>query len=147
MVQTANRVRLVMNLVARNLTYTQAVDGRQLIVTIDGSQGRLRRLGFHWASAFGRSHRVRRGRGGQQRALQPARRRFPARRERRGLIVVDLSDAATGIDIRQQGKTLIVDFIKTSLPRNLERRLDVAGLRHRRSSPWTRSARAAMRGW
>ena len=30
-----------------------------------------------------------------------------------GRIVVDLSDNATGIDIRQQGKTLIVDFIKT----------------------------------
>src|SRR5262249_44314081 len=28
-------------------------------------------------------------------------------------------------DIRQQGKNLIVDFIKTNLPRNLERRLDV----------------------
>ena len=36
-VQTANRTRLVMNL-ARNLTYTQAVDGRQLVITIDGSQ-------------------------------------------------------------------------------------------------------------
>src|SRR5262249_18672327 len=36
-VQTANRTRLVMNL-ARNLTYTQAVEGNQLIVTIDGSQ-------------------------------------------------------------------------------------------------------------
>jgi len=42
-----------------------------------------------------------------------------------GRIVVDLSDAATGIDIRQQGRTLIVDFAKTSLPRNLARRLDV----------------------
>src|SRR4029077_15103451 len=36
-VQTANRTRLVMNL-SRNLTYTQAIDGKQLIVTIDASQ-------------------------------------------------------------------------------------------------------------
>ena len=43
-----------------------------------------------------------------------------------GRVIVDLSDASTGIDIRQQGKTLIVDFVKTSVPRNLERRLDVA---------------------
>jgi type IV pilus assembly protein PilQ len=42
-----------------------------------------------------------------------------------GRIVVDLSDNTTGIDIRQQGKVLIVDFIKTTVPRNLERRLDV----------------------
>ncbi|MCP6769355.1 hypothetical protein NL529_31355, partial [Klebsiella pneumoniae] len=41
-----------------------------------------------------------------------------------GRIVVDLSDNSTGIDIRQQGRSLIVDFVKTSLPRNLERRLD-----------------------
>ena len=34
LVQTATRTRLVMNL-ARNLTYTQAVDGRTLVVTID----------------------------------------------------------------------------------------------------------------
>ena len=34
--------------------------------------------------------------------------------------------ARPGIDIRQQGRTLMVDFLKTSVPRNLERRLDVA---------------------
>jgi type IV pilus assembly protein PilQ len=43
-----------------------------------------------------------------------------------GRIIVDLSDSTTGIDIRQQGRTLVVDFLKTQLPRNLERRLDVA---------------------
>src|SRR3954470_17978568 len=37
-VQTASRTRLVMNL-TRNLTYTQAIDGRNLIVTIDAAQG------------------------------------------------------------------------------------------------------------
>src|SRR5574340_1112885 len=35
-----------------------------------------------------------------------------------GRIQVDLSDPGIGIDIRQQGTTLIVDFLKTSLPRN-----------------------------
>jgi hypothetical protein len=39
-VQTANRTRLVMNL-TRNLTYTQALDGKQLIVTIDASQAQI----------------------------------------------------------------------------------------------------------
>src|SRR6185369_4213158 len=33
--------------------------------------------------------------------------------------------ASTGIDIRQQGQNIIVDFLKTSLPENLKRRLDV----------------------
>ena len=36
-VQTATRTRLVMNL-TRNLTYTQVLDGKLLVVTIDGSQ-------------------------------------------------------------------------------------------------------------
>ena len=40
-------------------------------------------------------------------------------------MVVDLSDSATGIDIRQQGQNFIVDFLKTSLPDNLRKRLDV----------------------
>jgi type IV pilus assembly protein PilQ len=42
-----------------------------------------------------------------------------------GRIVVDLSDPGTGIDIRQQGANLIVDFMKTSVPENLRRKLDV----------------------
>ena len=42
-----------------------------------------------------------------------------------GYIQVDLSDAGVGIDIRQQGKSLIVDFKNTNLPRNLQRKLDV----------------------
>ena len=42
-----------------------------------------------------------------------------------GRIIVDMSDNSTGIDIRQQGKVLIVDFINATVPRNLERRLDV----------------------
>ncbi len=36
-VQTANRTRLVLNL-TRNMTYTQALDGKTLVVTIDGGQ-------------------------------------------------------------------------------------------------------------
>src|SRR5207237_5658626 len=43
-----------------------------------------------------------------------------------GRIVVGLSGNSTGIDIRQQGRTLVIDFMRTTLPRNLERRLDVA---------------------
>jgi type IV pilus assembly protein PilQ len=40
-------------------------------------------------------------------------------------IVVELSDSGTGIDIRQQGTSLIVDFAKTKLPEHLRRKLDV----------------------
>ena len=44
---------------------------------------------------------------------------------REGKVVVDLSDPSTGIDIRQQGTSLIVDFLKTSVPEGLRKRIDV----------------------
>ena len=43
----------------------------------------------------------------------------------RGRIVVGLSSAQVNVDIRQQGKSLRVDFLKTALPEGLQRRLDV----------------------
>jgi type IV pilus assembly protein PilQ len=43
-----------------------------------------------------------------------------------GRVVVDLANNQTGVDIRQQGKDLVVDFLKTSLPEGLRRRLDVS---------------------
>jgi len=42
-----------------------------------------------------------------------------------GRISVDLADNATGIDIRQQGQKIVVDFLDTELPAELERRLNV----------------------
>ncbi|MGH8621433.1 MAG: type IV pilus secretin PilQ, partial [Burkholderiales bacterium] len=42
-----------------------------------------------------------------------------------GRIVIDLSDSAVGIDLKLQGRTIIVDFINTALPKSLQRRLDV----------------------
>ena len=39
--------------------------------------------------------------------------------------MVDLTDTSTGIDIRQQGQNIVIEFLKTSLPENLRRRLDV----------------------
>jgi type IV pilus assembly protein PilQ len=43
-----------------------------------------------------------------------------------GRVVVELANSQTGVDIRQQGKDLVVDFLKTSLPEGLRRKLDVS---------------------
>ena len=43
-----------------------------------------------------------------------------------GRVVVELANNQTGVDIRQQGKDLVVDFLKTSLPEGLRRKLDVS---------------------
>ena len=43
-----------------------------------------------------------------------------------GRIVVALPNNQVGVDIRQQGQTLVVEFMKSTLPEGLRRRLDVA---------------------
>ena len=43
-----------------------------------------------------------------------------------GRIIVGLANNEVGVDIRQQGQTLVVEFLKTALPQGLRRRLDVA---------------------
>jgi type IV pilus assembly protein PilQ len=42
-----------------------------------------------------------------------------------GRVIIDLSAANSGVEIKPQGKVLIVDFLRTQTPRNLERKLDV----------------------
>lgn len=43
-----------------------------------------------------------------------------------GRIIVNLQNNQVGVDIRQQGQTLVVEFLKSSLPEGLRRRLDVS---------------------
>ncbi len=43
-----------------------------------------------------------------------------------GRVVVELANNQVGVDIRQQGQNLVVEFLKTSLPEGLRRRLDVS---------------------
>jgi type IV pilus assembly protein PilQ len=57
--------------------------------------------------------------------------------EGEGRVLVDLSDPNTSLDIREQGNRVIVDFLNTSAPESLRRRLDVTdfGSRSRRTRP------------
>jgi type IV pilus assembly protein PilQ len=43
-----------------------------------------------------------------------------------GRVIVDLPSNQVGVDIRQQGQNLVVEFLKSSLPEGLRRRLDVS---------------------
>ncbi|WP_298925458.1 type IV pilus secretin PilQ [uncultured Ramlibacter sp.] len=43
-----------------------------------------------------------------------------------GRVIVDLPNNQVGVDIRQQGQTLVVEFLKSTLPEGLRRRLDVS---------------------
>ena len=42
-----------------------------------------------------------------------------------GRVIVELPNNQVGVDIRQQGKGLVVEFLRSTLPDNLRRRLDV----------------------
>ncbi|PKO33938.1 MAG: type IV pilus secretin PilQ [Betaproteobacteria bacterium HGW-Betaproteobacteria-7] len=129
-VQVGDRTRLVLNLV-RNMNYTTRLDGKSLYVTLSqitrvGESPTQRVTRFAEESAVGDRHALRdvmfrRGKDGE------------------GRVVVDLSDAGTGIDIRQQGSNLIVDFIKTTAPDHLRRRLDVTDFATPVTSVETRS--------
>ena len=116
LVQAGNRTRMVLNL-GRPVGYETKIEGNALLVTvqnISASASSSTNVGSQFAEvrSENQKHSVRdidfrRGAAGE------------------GKVVVDLSDKSTGIDIRQQGRLLVIDFVNTSLPRNLEKRLDV----------------------
>ncbi|MDD5329476.1 MAG: type IV pilus secretin PilQ [Sulfuricella sp.] len=114
-VQAGNRTRLVINL-AKPAGYETKIEDNTLLITLQGSEvaGTTSNVSANFAEPQldAKKHSLldvdfRRGQAGE------------------GRIVVDLSDTNTGIDIRNEGKTIVVDFINTTVPRNLERRLDV----------------------
>ena len=122
-VPTATRTRLVLNL-ARNLTYSQAVDGRLLVITIDGSQAPTTTATVQTSPSSAPAMFAEAPAGANVRYnLRDV--DFRRGQSSEGRIVVDLSSANIGIDIRQQGRQVVVDFINTNVPRNLVRRLDV----------------------
>ena len=115
-VQAGNRTRVVFNL-NRPQSYETSVEGNAVLVTLI-DQGEKLDATAQEVQRFAEARP-----GDAQHVLRDV--DFRRGRNGEGRIIVDLSDPATGIDIRQQGRQLIVDFIKTSVPRNLERRLDV----------------------
>ncbi|MCK6425672.1 MAG: type IV pilus secretin PilQ [Burkholderiaceae bacterium] len=50
---------------------------------------------------------------------------FRRGRDGAGRVVVELPSTQVGVDIRQQGQNLVVEFLRSQLPANLRRRLDV----------------------
>jgi type IV pilus assembly protein PilQ len=113
--QAGGRTRVVLNLV-RPLKYDTQLEGNTFTVTLQAS-GDPTAVSTGQAPSFaqpkaGGSHALRnidfrRGRGGE------------------GQVIIDMSDNTGGIDLRRQGKSVIVDFIQTEIPANLQRRLDV----------------------
>ena len=114
-VQAGERTRLVLNL--RNMVpYESKIDGSSLLITLAATGGAQQ-------AATGGAARFAEGRADLQHALKDV--NFRRGRGGEGRIVVELSDTSTGVDIRQQGQTVIVDFLKTSVSDVLRKRYDV----------------------
>lgn len=115
-VQAGSRTRLVVNL-NQMLTYDTKIEGNNLMITLHVKPAET--VASTTTSRFAEAKP-----GTQKHELRDI--DFRRGKSGEGRVQVDLSDPGVGIDIRQQGTTLIVDFLKTSLPRNLQRKLDVA---------------------
>jgi type IV pilus assembly protein PilQ len=115
-VQAGDRSRLVFNLM-RPLNYATAIENNTVIVAIDGSGGPATAV-----NASGIPVAAKPAAAGQQ-AIRDIDFRRGVGGE--GRVVVDLPNNQIGVDVRQQGQTVVVDFLKASLPDVLRRRLDV----------------------
>ena len=118
-IQADGRTRLVLNL-NRAMTYEPTIDGRSLLLVLTASaskswqEGGVESKAEHFSQVLPtqssnsiRDIVFRRGKDGEAR------------------IIVDMSSPNAGIDIRQQGQALIVDFVKVNVPEALRKRLDV----------------------
>lgn len=120
-VQSAGRARVVLNL-RRPVTHTATIDGNSVVITMEPVP-----VASTAAAASGGTsaapYAFARGDGSTQHALRDL--DFRRGKDGEGRVVVELSDPRAGVDIRQQGQQIVVDFLKTRLPDNLRRRLDV----------------------
>jgi len=112
--QGKERTRMVLNL-SKNVGYNTSVNGNEVTVVLQENEvaaGTAVETRFSEPKLGSKSISINnvdfaRGKNGE------------------GRIIVDLSDPSVGINIKQKGKTILVDFINTDVPENLQRRLNV----------------------
>lgn len=116
-VQAGERTRVVLNLKAPS-TYKAEIQGKSLVITLDSTAVASAAASPAPAPVFAES---------RNRDVLPLKDvDFRRGTDSAGRIVVGLSNNEVGVDIRQQGQTLVVEFLKTTLPEGLRRKLDVA---------------------
>lgn len=115
-VQVGDRTRLVLNL-KRMGNYQTQLEGKDFLVTLVPTlvgEG-VAPTGQHFAAT---------GKSDDARSIRDI--KFRRGKTGEGLVTVDLSDADIGVDVRQQGPNLLVEFQKVRLAEELRRRLDVS---------------------
>lgn len=114
-IQVADRTRLVVFL-KRPLTFSSHIQNQQLLVTLFES-------GSSEATAAKNNSSVASMLAAEKNTILDI--DFRRGANDTGRIVIDLAQPQSAIDVRRQGQTVVIDFMKTSLPDVLRRRLDV----------------------
>lgn len=113
-VQAGDRTRLVLNLL-KPAQYETKINGNSLLITLKPSDSTATsNITAHFAPpTLG--------------AAKHSIKNIDFRRSSDGAarVIATLSDSTTGIDIRKQGGSLLVNFINTGIANSLQRRLDV----------------------
>jgi len=112
--QAKERTRIVLNL-SKNVGYNTTVNGSDVTIMLQANETSAN-SGIETKFAEPTL-------GQQQFAIKNV--DFARGKNGEGRIIVDLSSASAGINIKQKGKTIVVDFLNTDIPANLQRRLNV----------------------
>ena len=112
--QAKERTRLVLNL-SKNVAYTTTVNGSEITILLQANEAS--------ASTAVETKFAEPTLGQKQFSINNV--DFARGKNGEGRVIVDLSDPSAGINIKQKGKTIVVDFINTEVPANLQRRLNV----------------------
>lgn len=113
-VQAGDRTRVVLNL-KQATPYKMQLQGKSLLVVLDAVA--VASAPATAAPVFAESR--------SRDSLPLKDLDFRRGDEGAGRVVVDLPNNQVGVDIRQQGQTLVVEFMKSTLPEGMRRRLDV----------------------
>ncbi|QIM54876.1 type IV pilus secretin PilQ [Hydrogenophaga crocea] len=113
-VQAGDRTRVVINL-KQAAAFQTRIDGNSLLVVLERSEAVTAQT--NPPAAFSESRNVDVG------ALRDI--DFRRGTGNSGRVVVELPNNQVGVDIRQEGTGLVVEFMKSVLPEGLRRRLDV----------------------
>jgi type IV pilus assembly protein PilQ len=115
-IQASDRTRVVLNL-KRYQAYSTQVVGKSVLVTFE-SVAPSATTSTTVSSAFAESHNA---------DVLPLKDiDFRRGNDSAGRVVVSLPNNQTGVDLKVQGQSLVVEFQKSSLPEGLRRRIDVA---------------------
>jgi len=116
---SGDRTRLVLNLKVPS-SYRAEIQGKSLLIALDSGAASVPTAAT--APAAADSHFA-----NSQNADILDLRDIDFRRgsDGAGRIVVNLASTQVGVDLKQQGKDLVVDFLRSSVPARLRRRLDV----------------------